>query len=125
MYGGYMKSWSIVDGYRPPREKGESKDYRGHECILILNRNHEDAHCLIDVYFEDQPPVKGIPFTAPAERISTFYTHEAFPLGPADLKIEQQYSLVITSDVDVVVQYGRMDVNQDNLAYLVTLGYPE
>ena len=36
-----------------------------------------------------------------------------------------QYSLRIRSDVGVVVQYGRMDINQSNLAYIATLGYPE
>lgn len=118
------KEWSIVDGYRPPLNRGDSNDYRGHECILILNRTQQDAHCKIDIYFEDKPPIKGIDFTAPAERISTFYTHEEL-LAPANLQLQQQYSMHITSDVDVVVQYGRMDVNQDNLAYMVTLGYGE
>ena len=37
----------------------------------------------------------------------------------------QNVSMYIRSDVDVVVQYGRMDVNQDNLAYMVTMGYGE
>ena len=118
------REWSIVDGYRPPLNKGDAKDYKGHECILILNRTEQDAHCLIDIFFEDKPPVKGIKFTAPAERISTFYTHEAL-LEPAGLQLQQQYSMHISSDVDVVVQYGRMDINQDNLAYMVTLGCPE
>lgn len=118
------KEWSIVDGYRPPLNKGDADDYRGHECILILNRTEQDAHCLISIYFEDRPPVKNIKFVAPAERISTFYTHEEL-LSRANLKMQQQYSMHISSDVDIVVQYGRMDVNQDNLAYMVTLGYPE
>lgn len=119
------KEWSIVDGYRPPLKKGDAKDYKGHECILILNRSEQDAHCLIDIYFEDRPPVKGIEFTAPAERISTFYTDDEKLLGRAGLEIMQQYSMHITSDTEIVVQYGRMDVNQDNLAYMVTLGYGE
>ena len=119
------KSWSIVDGYRPPRKKGDAGNYQGHECVLILNRTEKDAHCLIDIYFEDRPPVKGIPFTAPAERISTFYTDNMELLGRAGIDVMVQYSMHISSDVDIVVQYGRMDVNQDNLAYMVTLGYAE
>ncbi|MBQ3224986.1 MAG: hypothetical protein IJB42_04705 [Oscillospiraceae bacterium] len=119
------KEWSIVDGYRPPVKKGDADNYRGHECVLILNRTEQDAHCNIDIYFEDRPPVKGIKFTAPAERISTFYTDDMSLFGKADLGICVQYSMHITSDTDVVVQYGRMDVNQDNLAYMVTLGYGE
>lgn len=118
------KDWSIVDAYRPPLNKGDATDYQGHECILILNRTQQDAHCAIDLYFEDRPPIKGIPFTAPAERISTFYTDQALIAG-AGVEIRQQYSIHISSDTEVVVQYGRMDVNQDNLAYMVTLGYGE
>lgn len=119
------KEWSIVDGYRPPLKKGDANDYKGHECILILNRTEQDAHCKIDIYFEDKPPVKGIEFTAPAERISTFYTDNEELLGRAGLELMQQYSMHISSDTEIVVQYGRMDVNQDNLAYMVTLGYGE
>ena len=119
------KEWSIVDGYRPPVKKNESNNYRGHECILILNKNTVDAHCKIDIYYEDKPPIKGIEFIAPAERISTIYTHDDWFLEKTGLEIMQQYSMIITSDVDIIVQYGRMDVNQDNLAYMVTLGYGE
>lgn len=119
------KEWSIVDGYRPPVKKNDASDYRGHECILILNKNEIDAHCKIDIYFEDRAPIKGIEFTAPAERISTVYTHDEWFLEKTGLEIMQQYSMIINSDVEIVVQYGRMDVNQDNLAYMVTLGYGE
>ena len=119
------REWSIVDGYRPPLKKGDCKEYKGHECILILNRTEQDAHCKIDIYFEDRPPVKGIDFLAPAERISAFYTDDEKILGAAGLDIMQQYSMHISSDTDIVVQYGRMDVNQDNLAYMVTLGHGE
>ena len=119
------KEWSIVDGYRPTALKGEAKNYRGHECILILNKNDVDAHCKIDIFFEDREPIKGIEFTARAERISTIYTHDDWFLKATGLEIMQQYSMIINSDVEVVVQYGRMDVNQDNLAYMVTLGYGE
>ena len=89
------KQWSIVDGYRPPKNKGDAKDYQGHECVLILNRNTQDAHCVIDIYFEDRPPFKGIKFTAPAERISTFYTDNAELFGKAGLDIMTQYSMYI------------------------------
>ncbi len=119
------KQWSIVDGYRPPKYKGGADNYQGHECVMILNRTNQDAHCTIDIYFEDRPPFKGISYTAPAERISTFYTDDQTLFGEAGIDIMTQYSMYITSDTEIVVQYGRMDINQDNLAYMVTLGYGE
>jgi hypothetical protein len=118
-------SWYIVDGYRPPAAEGGDDSYEGHECIMILNCNEQDAHCLIDVYFADKPPVLGIPYTAPAQRISAFRSSDRSVFGTLELPESYQYSLRIRSDIGVVVQYGRMDVNQKNLAYIATLGYPE
>ena len=119
------KSWFIVDGYRPPEQEGEAQDYAGHESIMILNCNAQDAHIQINVYYADREPVEGISFIAPAKRISAFRSNDKSVFGDVELGVGVQYSLNITSDVDVVVQYGRMDVNQSNLAYLATLGYGE
>ena len=119
------KSWCIVDGYKPPKYKGGVSDYIGHECYMILNTSDKDAHCSINVYYMDRPPVKNIQYTAPAERISSFYSHDEGIFGGLGIDESVQYSLLITSDVDVVVQYGRMDINQDNLAYIATLGHGE
>ena len=117
------KNWYIVDGYRPPVHKGDAKDYEGHESIMILNCNEEDANVLIDVYFSDRPPVEGISLVAPAKRVTAFRSNDSKVFGDLHLDVGMQYSLRIHSDVNVIVQYGRLDVNQPNMAYLATLGY--
>lgn len=117
-------NWYVVDGYMPPPAKGGAA-YQGHEAIMILNCSEQDAHCTIDVFYADKPPVLGIPYTAPAQRISCFQTNDRSVFGEVELKVCEQYSLRIQSDVGVIVQYGRLDVNQENLAYLATLGYAE
>lgn len=118
------KSWYIIDGYRPPVGPGEVV-YEGHEAIMILNCGKKDAHCLIDVYFEDRPPVLGIPYTAPAERVSCFRSNDRSVFKDVELKVNMQYSLRIRSDEEVIIQYGRCDVSQPNLSYLATLGFAE
>ena len=117
-------NWYIVDGYRPPAQPYQA-EYVGHECIMILNCNEQDAHCLIDVYFDDRDPVIGIPYTAPAKRISAFRSSDRNVFGDVDLKINMQYSLRIRSDIGVIIQYGRADISQPNLAYIATLGHAE
>jgi len=119
------KSWFIVDGYRPPERAGGADDYEGHECIMILNCNAQDANVAINVYYCDREPVEGIKFVAPAKRISAFRSTDKSVFGNVDLGVGVQYSLHISSDIDIIVQYGRMDINQPNLAYLATLGYGE
>lgn len=122
---GGRTSWYIVDGYRPPVSAGGAKDYMGHEWYGILNCNEVDAHILIDIYFRDKAPVLGIPFTVPAQRIGDFYSYQLEEMGGPKLNIGEQYSMRIRSDIGVILQYGRMDVNQSNLAYLATMGHAE
>jgi hypothetical protein len=119
------KNWYIVDGYKPPQHESGDKNYEGHECIMILNCENSDANVNIDVYFMDREPVTGLKFIAPAKRISAFRSDDKNVFGELDLVERLQYSIHITSDVEVIVQYGRMDINQSNLAYLATLGYAE
>ena len=119
------KNWYIVDGYRPPVHAGEVTDYEGHEAIMILNCSKNDAQCTIDVFYMDRDPDLGIKYTAPAQRISAFRTNDEAVFGNVKLEVCQQYSLRITSNEDIIVQYGRLDINQPNMAYLATLGYAE
>jgi len=119
------KEWYVIDGYRPSPKPDPNAKYVGHESVMILNTNEEDAHLLISVYFEDREPIENIPFTVPAKRIRSFCTHEdAFP-GGVSIGIGVQYSIALKSDVGVHVQYGRLDVQQSNMAYMALVAHGE
>lgn len=115
------KQWYIVDGYRPSPTPDPAAVYEGHESIMILNPNAEDAHVMISVYFEDREPVEDIPYLVPAKRIRCFKSHEKEVLGGLEIGVGVQYSMQIKSDVGVVVQYGRLDVQQPNMAYMALM----
>lgn len=117
------KEWVIVDGYRPSPKPDPAATYAGHESIMVLNTNPVDAHILICVYFEDKEPVMDIPMTIPARRIKCFLSHDKDALGGLEIGVGVQYSMVIKSDVDVVVQYGRLDVQQPNMAYMALMAH--
>ena len=119
------KQWYIVDGYRPSPTPDPAAVYEGHESIMILNPNAEDAHVLISVYFEDRDPVEDIPYLVPAKRIRCFKSHEKDVLGGLEIGVGVQYSMQIKSDVGVVVQYGRLDVQQPNMAYMALMADAE
>lgn len=65
--------WYVVDGYRPPVSEGEVKNYRGHECYMILNCNEQDAHVLIDIFTWTNPLYWEFPLRFPRKgwQIST------------------------------------------------------
>ena len=92
---------------------------------MILNCNDTEANILIDIYFEDSDPIKGIPISVPPQRIKAFRSDDVEALKGLVLDVNRQYSIRFRSDLEVVVQYGRCDVAQPNLAYLATLGYGE
>jgi len=119
------KQWYIVDGYRPSPKPDPNADYTGHESIMILNTNDKDAHILISVYFEDREPVENIPYTDPAKRIRCFKSDGSEGLGGLEIGIGVQYSMEIKSDIGVVVQYGRLDVQQPNMAYMALMAQSE
>ena len=119
------KNWYIVDGYRPSPKPDPNADYTGHESVMILNTNDKDANILISVYFEDRDPVENIPYVVPAKRIRCFKTDDSNVLGGLEIGVGVQYSMEIKSDVGVIVQYGRLDVQQPNMAYMALMAQSE
>ena len=119
------KQWYIVDGYRPSPTPDPKAEYVGHESVMILNTNDCDAHILISIYFEDRDPVENIPYVVPAKRIRCFKTDDSEVLGGLSIGVGVQYSMEIKSDVGVIVQYGRLDVQQSNMAYMALMAQSE
>ena len=119
------KQWYIVDGYRPSPTPDPKAEYVGHESVMILNTNDCDAHTLISIYFEDRDPVENIPYVVPAKRIRCFKTDDSEVLGGLSIGVGVQYSMEIKSDVGIIVQYGRLDVQQSNMAYMALMAQSE
>ena len=119
------KNWYVADGYLPYADEVKETDFQGHEAIMLLNCNEREANVCFDIYFEDHPPVKNIPVTVGAERVKCVRLDHPDEIGDVVLARQMQYSLRIRSDVNIVVQYGRMDIAQPNLAYIGTMGYAE
>jgi hypothetical protein len=112
--------WLIPDGDLPPPGKGRLK---GHESLMILNTNRKNARIRLDFFFEEKDPVRDIKVSVLGERVRCFRLDT--PLGEKGYRVPcGQYALRIRSDVPVVVQFGRMDVRQPNLAYYGTMAYP-
>jgi hypothetical protein len=114
------KTWVIPDGWLPPA--GGDGDLINHESLMIMNTGKKKAQIKVDIYFDDRDPVRDLPLTVEAERIRAIRLDSPDELGFALPRT--QYALRIKSDVKVIVQYGRMDVRQANLAYYGTMAYP-
>ena len=119
------KCWYIPDGWIPVQKKGEFDGLEGHEALIVLNCNKKPAKVYLDFYFEDKDPILGVEFEIPAQRVKCFRMDHPDELGGVNLGRLYQYSVRVRSKLPVIVQFGRLDVTQENCAYIGVMGYSE
>jgi len=115
------RTWHFPDGYLP--EKGGAGSMEAHEALMLLNCNEVAADVKLDFYFEDKDPVKDVPVTVGAERVRTLRLDHPEDIGGLKIGPLTQYSIRVRSSVDIVVQFGRLDTTQNNMAYYCGIGY--
>ena len=116
--------WLIPDCFLPSDDlaKGELVS---HESCCILNVAPNDAHCVLALYFEDRDPAKDIAVTVPAERCVHVRFDRLEDIAGVRVPRDTPYGLVVTSDVQVVVQHSRLDSRGGGLAYMTVMGFPQ
>ena len=115
------KEWLFADGYLP--EKKGPGGMEAHEALMLFNPGTTPAQVRLDLFFEDKPPIKDIPVAVGAERVHTVRMDHANELGGVVVPPLTQYALRVRSDVPIVVQFGRLDTTQANMAYYVGVGH--
>lgn len=123
MSEGGKKIWYFADGYLP--ENNPASAMEAHEALMLFNTSEETVRAVIDVYYADREPVKGITVEVPAERIITLRLDHPEDLNGTVIPKLTQYALRITASQPVVAQFGRLDTTQNAMAYYVGVGYAE
>ena len=116
------KVWIIPDCELPYEGEGVMK---GHESVIIVNDNDVDAEIEVKIYFTDKECYNNIKWTVGANRVRCFRMNNKDDMCGFEVPYETQYAMKVTSNVNIVLQYGRLDNRQTNLAYYTTLGYCE
>ena len=119
------KTWYIADGYLPYPTEVKDGSFEGHEAVMFLNCNTVDAEVFLDIYYEEKDPVKDIKLTVKAERVKCIRMDRPEDINGVALGRQEQYSLRVRSNINIIVQYGRMDIAQPNLAYIGIMGYAD
>ncbi len=109
--------WAIAEARIPSGSRETSAEMTGHEVACLLNTTDKDAHIRVTIYFSDREPIGPYRLVVPARRsrqlrFCDLQYPEPIPSG-AD------YSSVICSDVPIVVQHARIQLQeaQDPLPY--------
>ena len=123
MTRGGAKVWYFPDGYLPEKSAGGKME--AHEALMLFNTNKKEANVLVDVYFSDREPVKDIPVKVEPERVKTLRLDHPQDFSGVKIPPLTQYALRIRSNIKIVVQFGRLDTTQTNMAYYAGIGYNE
>ncbi|MBE6941004.1 MAG: hypothetical protein E7455_01775 [Ruminococcaceae bacterium] len=113
------KVWIFPDAELPP--VGENP-IPGHESVIITNVSDKKAVIKVTLIYTDKEPVS---FTAEVEamRVRCLRTNQEKDFGPYTAKFEEQYAIMLESDVPIVAQYGRAEPR--TVSFYTTPGYCE
>ena len=116
------KTWIIPDCELPEAGEGVLK---GHESVIVVNDNESDVNIKVTLYFADRDCYEQINWTVGAKRVRCFRMNNTDDMCGFSVPYDTQYAMKLESNGEIVVQYGRLDNRQTNLAYYTTLGYAE
>ncbi len=114
------KYWIIPDCELPPEGEGVLK---GHESVIIVNDTDKTAKIDVKLFFADKDCYDKITWTVEPKRVRCFRMNNVDDMCGYVVPLETQYAMKLSSNVKIVVQYGRLDNRQTNLAYYTTLAY--
>lgn len=116
------KLWILPDCELPQPGEGLAK---GHESVIVVNDSDTDAEIQVKLFFTDKDAYEDIHWTVKAGRVRCFRMNRLEDMSGYAVPFETQYAMKLTSSVPIVVQYGRLDNTQANLAFYTTMGYSE
>lgn len=116
------KLWIIPDCELPQEGEGVLK---GHESVIIVNDNKEKANIKVTLYFSDKECYNEIEWTVDSEKVRCFRMNNLEDMCGYKVPYDTQYAMKLVSDKNIVVQYGRLDNRQTNLAYYTTMGFSQ
>ncbi|MBA2699917.1 MAG: sensory rhodopsin transducer [Nocardioidaceae bacterium] len=115
-------TWVVADGYIPPASTGPSPEMTSHDSVCMLNAGPKDARVELSVFFTDRSPLGPFVLHVPAYRAHHQRVNDLH--DPAKIPAGVDYSLVLRSDVAIVVQHTRLDSRQAANALMTTIAYP-
>lgn len=114
------KDWVIPDCELPPEGEGALK---GHESVVIVNDGNKKAVIKVKLYFVDINAYEGITWEVEPQKVRCFRMNNVKDMCGYVVPLETQYAMKLESSEPIVVQYGRLDNRQTNLAYYTTMAY--
>jgi hypothetical protein len=119
-FGG-SKRWFVSDNYLNSISNGNGLS---HEAVCVLNPGDKDAHITMTLYYADRDKMTGYEYAIGAERAVHIRLDEIKSKEGLPIPKDTPYALMLESDVDVIVQYSRLDTSFAPGTLMTTMAYP-
>ena len=113
------KTWLIPDAFYNSKSNGQVS----HEAVCVINTSGEDAHIHLTLFFEDRDKIDD--FYAECQAGRTHHIRMDKQVSKSGNKVPQDvpYAILVESNVEIVVQYSRLDTSQCEMALMSVIGY--
>ena len=115
------KVWMIADAFYDSHSSGL---YNSHESVCVLNTGTVDAVITMTLYFEDSEPKTGFISHCAAGRTHHIRMDKIVSASGEKVPMDVPYAILVESNVDVAVQYTRLDSAQAEMALMSVIAYP-
>lgn len=115
------KTWLIPDAFLNSKSKNESVS---HEAVCVINTSDTDATIHLTLYFEDREKITDFSSFCGAGKTHHIRLDKIRSKDGAMIPRDTPYAILVESNVEIVVQYSRLDTSEVELALMTTIAYP-
>ena len=114
------KTWLIPDAFYDPLWNGVVS----HEAVCVLNTSDSDANINLILFFEDRDKMDDFYAVCKAGRTNHIRMDKIVSKNGNTVPKDLPYAILVESDVEIVVQYSRLDTSQAEMALMTTIAFP-
>lgn len=115
------KTWLIPDNYLNSVSKNETMS---HEAICVVNTSDTDAKIKLTLFFEDREKRDDFESFCGAGRTHHIRLDKIRSADGESIPRDTPYAVLVESNVEIVVQYSRLDTSAVEMALMTTMAYP-
>jgi len=104
------KIWAFAAGHIPGLTTGPEPDFTSHDKISVLNTSSYNANVGIEIFYENAASVIFRTIEVKARRLRKVRFNDL--IDPLPVPLDTPFGFILTSDIEVIVQFSRMNTAQ-------------
>ena len=115
------KTWLIPDTYLNSISKNKNVS---HESICVVNTSDVDAKIKLTLFFEDREKRDDFESFCGAGKTHHIRMDKIRSVNGESVPKDVPYAVLVESNVEIVVQYSRLDTSAAEMALMSVMAYP-